>query len=49
MDLKKVLIELESEEVCRALAIALDDDLDDALAFVKQVLAKRLEKALQHR
>jgi len=48
MNLKKVHIELELEadEVQHLLAIGLDDDRDAALAFVKQTLIKKVEKAL---
>jgi hypothetical protein len=45
--LKPVLIELRPEDVQHLLAIALDGDGDKALAFIRQDLVKRVEKALQ--
>jgi len=47
MNLKPAHIELEVNEIKRVFAIALDDDKEQALEFIKQVLAKRVEKALQ--
>ena len=47
--LKPVLIEFSPEEVQRLLSIALDDDGDAALAFIRKDLVKRVEKALQRR
>ncbi len=47
MNLKPVQLRLETEEVRRILQASLDDDAQDALAFVKTVLAKKVEKALQ--
>ena len=47
MNLKPVQLRLETEEVRRILQAALDDDSQEALAFVKTVLAKKAEKALQ--
>ncbi len=45
--LKPVMIELRAEDVQRVLALALDGNGDDALAFIRQDLVKRVEKALQ--
>ena len=45
--LKPVLIELKPEDVQHLLSIALDGDGDEALAFIRQDLIKRVEKALQ--
>ena len=47
MALKSVLIEFEAEDVQRLLSLALDGSGDDALAFIRQDLVKRVEKALQ--
>jgi hypothetical protein len=47
MSLKPVQLQLETEEVRRILQVALDEDAQQALDFVKNVLAKKVEKALQ--
>jgi len=47
MILKTIQLELSPEEIQRILSIALDDDKDGAMEFIKQTLAKRVEKALQ--
>jgi hypothetical protein len=47
--LKPVLIEFGPEDVRRLLSIALDGSGDQALAFIRQDLVKRVEKALQRR
>ena len=47
MNLKPVQIRLESDEVRRVLQVALDEDAQGALALIKTVLAKKVEKALQ--
>lgn len=47
MNLKTAHIELNTSEIQHILTIALDDDKEKALEFIKQVLAKRVEKALQ--
>lgn len=47
MNLKPVHIQLESAQVGEILRIALDDDREGAMAFIKAVLAKKVEKALQ--
>jgi hypothetical protein len=41
------MIELSAEDVQRVLALSLDGNGDDALAFIRQDLVKRVEKALQ--
>ena len=46
-NLKPVQICLKTEEINRVLHAALDDDAQEALAFIKTVLAKKVEKALQ--
>jgi hypothetical protein len=47
MNLKPVQLRLETDEVRRILQAALDEDAPQALALVKDVLAKKVEKALQ--
>ena len=47
ISLKRVLIDFSPEDVQRLLSIALDGDRDEALMFIRQDLAKRVEKALQ--
>ena len=47
MNLKPIQLRLETDEVRRILQVALDDDTQGALALVKTVLAKKVEKALQ--
>jgi hypothetical protein len=47
MNLKPVQLQLETEEVRRILQVTLDEDAHQALDFVKNVLAKKVEKALQ--
>jgi hypothetical protein len=48
MNIKPIQLQLSSEDVTRILGIALDDDDGGrALDFVKTVLAKKVEKALQ--
>jgi hypothetical protein len=47
MNLKPVQLRLETEEVRQILQVALDEDAQQAMAFVKNVLAKKVEKALQ--
>jgi hypothetical protein len=42
-----VLIELKPEDVQHVLSLALDGNGEDALAFIRQDLVKRVEKALQ--
>lgn len=47
MNLKKIHLELEPYEVQQLLSIALDDDKEQALTFVKKTLVKQMEKAMQ--
>lgn len=47
MTLKPVQLPLSVEDVTEILHIALDEDPERALSFVKTVLAKQVEKALQ--
>ncbi len=47
MKLKKIRVELDTPEIQEILAIALDDDKEGALTFIKKKLIKRVEKALQ--
>jgi hypothetical protein len=47
--MKKVLIELSPADIQRVLSIALDGDREEALSFVANDLAKRVEKALPRR
>ncbi len=47
MNLRKVQIELDVSDVQQVLAIALDEDKEKALEYVKGRLAKQIEKALQ--
>lgn len=46
MILKTVQIELSPMEIQQILAITLDEDKEKALEFMKQTLAKQVEKAL---
>lgn len=49
MKLKNVQIELNTTEIQQILAIALDENAAEALAYIKDNLCKRIEKALlQH-
>ena len=47
MNLKKVQIELDIPDVQLVLAIALDEDKDKALEYIKARLVKQIEKSLQ--
>ncbi len=47
MNLKKVQIELDVSDVQKVLAIALDEDKDKALDYIKGNLVKQIKKALQ--
>ena len=47
MNLKPVQLPLSVDDVTVILHIALDDDPERALNFVKTVLAKQVEKALR--
>ncbi len=48
MNLKNIHIELDTSDIQQIMSITLDDDRDQALAFIKTRLAKQVEKALQH-
>ncbi|HSQ85120.1 MAG TPA: hypothetical protein VLM43_10375 [Desulfobacterales bacterium] len=47
MNLRKVQIELDISDVQQVLAIALDEDKDKALEYIKARLVKQIEKSLQ--
>jgi hypothetical protein len=47
MNLKKVQIELDISDVQQVLGIALDEDKDKALEYIKGKLVKKIEKVLQ--
>jgi len=47
MNLKKIQIELEVSEIERILAIDLDGNEKDALAFIRETLSRKVKKALQ--
>jgi hypothetical protein len=47
MNLKPVQLQLDTGEVRRIIQVALDEDARQALEFVKNVLSKKVEKALQ--
>jgi len=47
MNLKKVRLELDTSDIQEILPVALDDDREKALAYIKGKLAKQVEKALQ--
>ena len=47
MNLRKVQLELDVSEVQQILAIALDEDKEKALEYIKTRLAKQIEKSLQ--
>jgi len=47
MNLKKVQIELDVSDVQQVLAIALDEDKDKALEYIKANIVKQIEKSLQ--
>lgn len=47
MNLKKVQLELDISDVQTVLAIALDEDKDKALEYIKTRLVKQIEKSLQ--
>lgn len=49
MKLNSVHLQLEPAQVQEILRIALDDDAERALDFVKTVLFRRIDKALQRR
>jgi len=47
MNLKKVQIELNISDVQQVLAIALDEDKEKALEYIKIRLVKQIEKSLR--
>jgi hypothetical protein len=47
MNLKKVQIALDVADVQQVLAIALDENKDKALEYIKRNLVKQIEKSLQ--
>jgi len=47
MNLKKVLIELDAPQVQEILRIDMDEDAGEALAFIKEILAKQVRASLQ--
>ncbi|MFC1811414.1 hypothetical protein ACFL03_01855 [Thermodesulfobacteriota bacterium] len=47
MNLKNIHIKLDTSDIQQIMSIALDDDKDQALTFIKKNLVKQLEKALQ--
>ena len=47
MNLKKVMIELDVSEVQEILRIDMDEDEEEALAFIKENLAKQVKASLQ--
>jgi hypothetical protein len=47
MNLRKVQLELDVSEVQQILAIALDEDKEKALEYIKTRLVKQIEKSLQ--
>jgi hypothetical protein len=47
MNLKKINIEFSAAEVQKVLSIGLDENAEDALYFVREILFKRVEKALR--
>ncbi len=49
MNLKKISIELSIEDVKQVLRIALDEEPEEALKFIKENLLKRVQAALQPR
>jgi len=47
MNLRKVQLELDVSEIQQILAIALDEDKEKALEYIKTRLVKQIEKSLQ--
>lgn len=47
MNLKKVMIEPDVSEVQEILRIDMDEDAGEALAFIKETLAKQVKASLQ--
>lgn len=46
MNLKAIRIEFDPSDIQKVLMIALDDDKEEALSFIKEKLAKRVQKEL---
>ena len=46
MNLKTIRVELDPSDIQQVLMIALDDDKEGALAFIKENLSKQIQKAL---
>jgi len=46
MNLKTIRVELDTSDIQKVLMIALDDDKEGALDFIKEKLAKQVQKAL---
>ncbi len=47
MSQEEVLITFSLVEAQKVMAIAMDEDADEALSFIREVLCKRIEKALR--
>ena len=47
MNLKKVQIKLDISDVKQVLDIAIDEDKDGALEYIKKNLVKKIERVLQ--
>ena len=47
MNLKKVMVELDTSQVQEILRIDMDEDDGAALAFIKETLAKQVKSSLQ--
>lgn len=47
--LKDIQMELSTDEVREILSIALDEDREKAMAFIRDHLAKKVDKKLQER
>lgn len=47
MNLKKVMIELDASQVQEILRLDMDDDAQEALAFIKEKLVKQVRASLQ--
>ena len=45
MSLKRIVLSLNSDEVIRLAKILLDEDKEDALAFIKEVLKPHVDQA----
>jgi len=47
--LKDIQMELSADEVRQILSIALDEDRDSAMSFIRDHLAKKVDKKLQQK